>query len=272
VANASLLDEATAAAEAMTMAQRVAKSKAKAFFVDEQLPPADHRGDPHPRRTLGDRGDRRATRRTWTRLGLRRDLPVSGHLRPCHATSPPISPRCMRGGAVAVVATDLLALCLLKEPGAMGADIAVGSAQRFGVPMGYGGPHAAFMAVQGRAQAADAGAHRRRLDRRAGRQGLPAVSLQTREQHIRREKATSNVCTAQALLANMASLYAVFHGPEGLKAIAQRVHFLTQRCWRGRWKARGLQGSAQGLLRHDHGRGRRRLQAGDPEGGAAPRG
>ena len=227
VANASLLDEATAAAEAMTMAERVAKSKARGFFVDANCHPQTVEvirtralplgievivGEPEemdPGAVFGAIFQYPGT------YGDVRDFTdiIAG----LHAAK-----------AVAVVATDLLALTMLKEPGAMGADIAIGSSQRFGVPMGYGGPHAAFMACKDDMKRAMPG---RIVGVSIDARGNKAyrLSLQTREQHIRREKATSNVCTAQALLAVMASFYAVFHGPKGLRAIAERVHFLTCR-------------------------------------------
>ena len=227
VANASLLDEATACAEAMVMAQRVAKSKATAFFVDENCHPQNiavmqTRADPLGIEVIvGDPATLDATRvfgaifqtpGTFGGLSDPTDLIAALHAEK----------------AIGIVCTDLLALTLIREPGAMGADIAVGSAQRFGVPLGYGGPHAAFIACRD--------AYKRSLPGRlvgvsVDSHGHPAyrLSLQTREQHIRREKATSNVCTAQALLAVMASFYAVFHGPKGLKAIAQDVHLKTVR-------------------------------------------
>ncbi|MEX3014154.1 aminomethyl-transferring glycine dehydrogenase [Gymnodinialimonas hymeniacidonis] len=227
VANASLLDEATAAAEAMVMAKRVAKSKADGFFVDENC---------HPQ-TIAVIETRAAP------LGIRVDVGQVDTLDPTSVfgavlqypgtygqlTDPSATIAALHDAkALAILATDLLALTLIQEPGAMDADIAVGSAQRFGVPLGYGGPHAAFMACRdaykrnmpGRIVGVSVDSHGQKAFR---------LSLQTREQHIRREKATSNVCTAQALLAVMASFYAVFHGPKGLRAIAEQVHLRTTR-------------------------------------------
>ncbi|MFC3167336.1 aminomethyl-transferring glycine dehydrogenase [Paracoccus fontiphilus] len=222
VANASLLDEATAAAEAMAMARRQSKSKADAFFVAHDLHPQtiaviETRAAPLGIRIVKASIDDLKAEEVF---GAIFQYPGTyGHIRDL---TPEIS-ALHAAGALAVVATDLLALCLLKEPGAMGADIAVGSAQRFGVPMGYGGPHAAFMSCRDELKRAMPG---RIVGVSIDAKGNKAyrLSLQTREQHIRREKATSNVCTAQALLAVMASFYAVFHGPVGLRAIAQRVH------------------------------------------------
>ncbi len=227
VANASLLDEATAAAEAMTMAERSARSKAKAFFVDENCHPQTIEVIRTRALPLGievivgapEQMDAGAV------FGAIFQYPGTwGHVRDL---TPWIE--ALHGAkAIAVVATDLLALMMLKAPGEMGADIAVGSAQRFGVPMGYGGPHAAFMSCRDDLKRSMPG---RIVGVSIDARGNKAyrLSLQTREQHIRREKATSNVCTAQALLAVMASMYAVFHGPKGLRAIAERVHSYTIR-------------------------------------------
>ena len=227
VANASLLDEATAAAEAMTMAQRSAKSKATAFFVDRFCHPQTiavirTRALPLGIEIIEDMVENLDPSKVF---GAIFQYPGSyGHVRDFTAEIEALH----AAKAIAIVATDLLALCMLKEPGAMGADIAVGSAQRFGVPMGYGGPHAAFMSCRDEFKRNMPG---RIVGVSIDSRGNKAyrLSLQTREQHIRREKATSNVCTAQALLAVMASMYAVFHGPKGLRAIAERVHFLTTR-------------------------------------------
>ncbi|AZQ68891.1 glycine dehydrogenase (aminomethyl-transferring) [Silicimonas algicola] len=227
IANASLLDEATAAAEAMTMAERTAKSKAKAFFIDENCHPQNiavmrTRAEPLDIEVIvGSPDDLEADKV----FGAIFQYPGTyGHVRDF---TPQIE-ALHAAGALGIVIADPLALTLLKEPGAMGADIAVGSTQRFGVPLGFGGPHAAYMACKDGLKRAMPG---RLVGVSIDARGNKAyrLSLQTREQHIRREKATSNVCTAQALLAVMASFYAVFHGPEGLKAIAQRVHRKTER-------------------------------------------
>jgi glycine dehydrogenase len=221
IANASLLDEATAAAEAMTMAERVAKSKAKGFFIDEGCHPQNIAVMQTRAAPLGIEvivGSPQALDPKQV-FGAIFQYPGT-HGDVCDFTEQMTA---LHGeGAIGIVIADPLMLTLLKEPGAMGADIAVGSTQRFGVPMGYGGPSAAYMACRD--------AHKRAMPGRIVGVSVDArgnrayrLSLQTREQHIRREKATSNICTAQALLANMASFYAVFHGPEGLKAIAQRV-------------------------------------------------
>ncbi len=232
VANASLLDEATAAAEAMALCQRAAKSKATGFFVDRHCHPQTievirTRAEPYGWEVVV--GDPFADLDAGAVFGAIFQYP--GTYGEVHDFAGPIA--ALHGaGALACVAADPLALTLLKPPGEMGADIAVGSTQRFGVPLGYGGPHAGYMAVKddlkrsmpGRIVGVSIDARGNRAYR---------LSLQTREQHIRREKATSNVCTAQALLAVMASMYAVFHGPEGLSAIAQRIHRKTVRLAKG---------------------------------------
>ncbi|GGL73178.1 aminomethyl-transferring glycine dehydrogenase [Wenxinia marina] len=231
VANASLLDEATACAEAMTMAQRVAKSKARAFFVDRDCHPQNIAVVKTRAAPLGIEvivGNPAKLEADQVFGALFQYPGTYGHVTDFTDAISALH----AAGAVAVVSADPLALTLLKEPGAMGADIAVGSTQRFGVPMGYGGPHAAYMACKDEMKRGMPG----RLvgvsvDARGNR--AYRLALQTREQHIRREKATSNVCTAQALLAVMASMYAVFHGPKGLKAIAQRIHRKTVRLAEG---------------------------------------
>jgi glycine dehydrogenase len=231
IANASLLDEATACAEAMTMAHRVAKSKANGFFVDENCHPQNiavmkTRAEPLGFEVIVGAPEDLEPEKVF---GAIFQYPGTyGHLR--DFTDPIAALHDAK--ALGIVVADPMALTLLKEPGAMGADIAVGSTQRFGVPMGYGGPHAAYMACHD--------AHKRAMPGRIVGVSIDShgkkayrLALQTREQHIRREKATSNVCTAQALLAVMAGFYAVFHGPKGLRAIAQRIHRKAVRTARG---------------------------------------
>jgi len=228
IANASMLDESTAAAEAMTMAHRLAKSESHVFVVDADTHPqtlavlatrAEPLGITLDVRAITDMADADG-------YGVLISTPSSSGAIPDSALVRDIVERVHAKGGIAIAVTDLLACCLITPPGELGVDIAVGSAQRFGVPMGFGGPHAAFLATRD--------AHARSLPGRlvgvstdtAGRPSL-RLALQTREQHIRREKATSNICTAQALLANIAGFYAAWHGPDGLTNIAERIAHLT---------------------------------------------
>jgi glycine dehydrogenase len=226
IANASLLDEATAAAEAMTMSYGLHKGNAKAFWVSEAC---------HPQ-TIDVIQTRAKPQGIDVIVGDHQtfefDQPIFGALLQYPATDGTIYDyqefiqRAHEAGALVTMAADLLSLTLLKPPGELGADIAVGNTQRFGVPLGYGGPHAAYFATKE--------AYKRQIPGRlvgvskdvSGRPAL-RLALQTREQHIRRDKATSNICTAQVLLAVMASMYAVYHGPEGLYQIARRIHQRT---------------------------------------------
>ncbi len=223
VANASLLDEATAAAEAMAMARRVSKSRSDAFLVDRNC---------HPQTISVLRTRARPTGIRIVVIDPCADLAATecfgavfqypGTYGDVHDLGDAIG-QLHQSGAIGIVAADLMALALLKEPGAMGADIAVGSTQRFGVPMGYGGPHAGYIACRD--------ARKRELPGRIvglsvdsrGRNSY-RLALQTREQHIRRQKAKSNICTAQVLPAVLASMFAVFHGAAGIRAIAERIH------------------------------------------------
>ena len=232
IANASLLDEATAAAEAMAMSHRVSKSKSHRFLVDLDCHPQTLAVLATRARTLGievaiadlSNGLEAAGEQAGDFFGLLVQYPgSSGAVRDVA----PLIAEAQGHGALATVASELLALALLTPPGEMGADVVIGSAQRFGVPMGYGGPHAAFFATKE--------AHKRQVPGRiigvsVDSTGKPALrmALQTREQHIRREKATSNICTAQVLLAVIAALYAIYHGPDGIRKIAARVHRMTK--------------------------------------------
>ena len=225
IANASLLDEATAAAEAMAMARRVSKSESNRFLVDAGCFP----------QTI----DVVRTRAAYFGFELVIDDPTAvqdesffgallqnpderGNVRDLTATITQLR----NGGATVTVACDLMAQVLIKSPGDMGADIALGSSQRFGVPMGFGGPHAAFFATR-ESHVRSMPGRIIGLSKDARGKTACRMALQTREQHIRREKANSNICTSQVLLANMAGLYAVYHGPQGLQTIAHRIHRLT---------------------------------------------
>jgi glycine dehydrogenase len=224
VANASMLDEATAAAEAMALCARVhdGDARGKCFFVDERCHPQTIAVVATRAEPLGIRvvvGDHAAWDFTDPTYGVLVAYPTSDGAVVDYA---PFAARAHAAGAQVVVVADPLALTILRPPAEFGADVAVGSLQRFGVPMGYGGPHAAFMAVRDEFKRQIPG---RLVGVSKDANGRPAyrLALQTREQHIRRDKATSNICTAQVLLAVMASMYAIYHGPEGLRAIASRV-------------------------------------------------
>ncbi len=223
IANASMLDEGTAAAEAMAMCRRLSKHDSDVFFVDTGTHPQTIEVVETRAQPLGIKvviGDARSDDAALDAYAVLLQNPsTTGGI---YDDTKLIASLHERGGMV-VVASDLLALTLMKSPGEMGADVVVGSAQRFGVPMGYGGPHAGFLAAKDE--------HKRTLPGRlagvskdAGDRVAYRLTLQTREQHIRREKATSNICTAQVLLAVIAGFYAVYHGPDGLAAIARQVH------------------------------------------------
>ncbi|EGR0088160.1 aminomethyl-transferring glycine dehydrogenase [Vibrio vulnificus] len=225
IANASLLDEATAAAEAMTLCQRAGKSKSKVFFVADDVHPQTIEVIKTRAKYFGFDvviGNVDTLPQTEAFGALLQYPSTTGEVRDLTD----VIAQAQANKTLVSVATDLLASALVKPAGEMGADVVIGSAQRFGVPMGYGGPHAAFMATREQ--------HKRTMPGRVigvsidakGNQAL-RMAMQTREQHIRREKATSNICTAQALLANMASFFAVYHGEEGIRTIARRTHHMT---------------------------------------------
>jgi len=232
ISGASLLDEGTAAAEAMTLCQRSCKSAANRFLVSSLCHPQtieliQTRAEP-----LGIQVqlfDQRESISDWSNVfaAIVQYPATDGSINKFES----LIESAHQNKAMVVMATDLLPLTLLKSPGELGADVVVGNTQRFGVPFGFGGPHAAFLATKDAFKRTLPG---RLVGQSIDSHGKPAfrLALQTREQHIRREKATSNICTAQALLAIMATLYAAYHGPEGLRAIARRVHGLTMRLLR----------------------------------------
>ncbi len=227
IANASVLDEATAGAEAMAMARRLSKTESNCFFVDAGCHPQTIAVVRTRARYFGFElmvGDPAATLAQTSCFGVLLQYPGSGG--GVRDLTPEIA-AAHNGGAITAVATDLLSLCVLKPPGEMDADIVLGSAQRFGVPMGYGGPHAAFFATREKFVRSMPG---RIIGVSVDNRGEPALrmALQTREQHIRRERATSNICTSQVLLAVIAGFYAIYHGPRGLRLIASRAHRLMQ--------------------------------------------
>ena len=232
ISNASMLDEATAAAEAMTLARRASKlSDDAVFLMEEQLHPQTKavvltRAKPLGIRVIEiDSGHVVKDGFDGEFFGALLQYPdTTGEI----IDYSKFTEYAHSKGALVIAATDLLALTLIKAPGEWGADIAVGTSQRFGVPMGFGGPHAGFLAVRNGLERSMPG---RLVGQSIDATGKPAfrLALQTREQHIRRDKATSNICTAQVLLANMSAFYAMYHGPAGLRAIAERVNQFAYR-------------------------------------------
>ena len=224
ISNASLLDEATAAAEAMSMACNILRGKRSTFAVSEDINPQTLNVVKTRAEPLGIKIVTGKISFDEDTFGILLQYPTSSGYIEDYST---IVKEAHANGSIVVVATDLLSLCLLEPPGEWDADIVVGNSQRFGVPMGFGGPHAAFMATREK--------YKRNLPGRLvgvskDRHGNPALrlALQTREQHIRRDRATSNICTAQVLLAIMSSMYAVYHGPNKLRKIAERVNYLSR--------------------------------------------
>ena len=225
LASASLLDEATAAAEAMAMAKRVAKSKSNLFFVDQNCHPqtisvVQTRAEAFGFEVVVDTPDNLGNHQVFG--GLLQYPDTYGEIRDIQ----PLIEQLHAQQALACVSADILSLVLLTPPGELGADVVFGSAQRFGVPMGYGGPHAAFFACRDEYKRALPG-RIIGVSKDARGNNAMRLALQTREQHIRREKANSNICTSQVLLANMSGFYAVYHGPQGLRTIAARIHRLA---------------------------------------------
>ena len=235
LANASLLDEATAAAEALTMCQRISGVD-KAFFVSDDCHPQTIAVVKTRAKASGveicvgnineiNLSDPKAHGlQSEAFAGVLVQYPTTDGRIECYES---LAEKVHECGALLITATDLLALTLIKPPGEFGADIAIGSSQRFGIPMGFGGPHAAFIATKEEYVRKMPG---RIIGVSKDAQGNPAyrMAIQTREQHIKRDRATSNICTAQVLLAIMAGMYAAYHGPEGLKQVANRVHAYTQ--------------------------------------------
>jgi glycine dehydrogenase len=232
ISNASMLDESTAAAEAMTLARRSSKSPDDAhFLMDKNIHPQTKAVIATRAKPLGlsvievDASEISLSGFSSSYFAIIVQYPdTTGEIKDYGF----LSERAHQDGALVIAATDLLSLTLLKPPGEWGADISVGTSQRFGVPMGFGGPHAGFLAVRNGLERSMPG---RLVGQSIDSTGLPAfrLALQTREQHIRRDKATSNICTAQVLLANMSAFYAMWHGPDGLKSIANRVHSFASR-------------------------------------------